>query len=223
MSSPKRRMDQVEKEPFKFSTSPNLEDIRELHAEFSDERDWNKFHTPRNLLLAMVGEVGEVAELFQWRGEVADGLPDWTAEDRTALEEELSDVLIYLVRLADKCRIDLPSAVLRKIEINRQKYPADQVMGSSKKYTEYKSPNVTNGRSPNVTNGRDEGAEYNPLQSMQMQINGLNIRSTKLGESSSDESNTESPGIVRMAKRLEKVQFLSDCKDDCPSSTPDSE
>lgn len=163
----------------------------------------------------MVGEVGEVAELFQWRGEVADGLPDWTGEDRKALEEELSDVLIYLVRLADKCKIDLPSAVLRKIEINRQKYPADQVMGSSKKYTEYKSPSK-------VANGK--GAEYNPLQSMQMQINGLNIRSTKLGESSSDESNTESPGIVRMAKRLEKVQFVSDCKDDdCPSSTPDSD
>lgn len=219
MSSPEQDVDpKTISKQFKFSSSPNLEEIRQLHAEFSDERDWNKFHTPRNLLLAMVGEVGEVAELFQWRGEVADGLPDWSKEDRKALEEELSDVLIYLVRLADKCNIDLPSAVIRKIEINKQKYPADQVMGSSKKYTEYQSP-------AKVVNGSLDSSAYCPLQSMQMQINGLNIRSTKLGESSSDESNTEvSPGVVRMAKRLEKVQFVPDPKDDdCPSSTPDSD
>lgn len=217
-SSGHDKSDLVNQKPFKFSSNPNLEDIRQLHAKFSDERDWNKFHTPRNLLLAMVGEVGEVAELFQWRGEVPNGLPDWSEEDRKALEEELSDVLIYLVRLADKCNIDLPSAVLRKIEINKRKYPADQVMGSSKKYTEYQSPvKVVNGTS-------DAATSYNPLQSMQMQINGLNIRSTRIGESSSDESNTESPGVVRMAKRLEKVQFVPDSKDDdCPSSTPDSD
>lgn len=123
---------------FTFSSEPTIEDIRRLQAEFTDERDWNQFHQPRNLLLAMVGEVGEVAELFQWRGDVAEGLPGWTESERENLAQELSDVLIYLVELAEKCHVDLPQAVLRKMALNRLKYPASKVHGSAKKYTEYK-------------------------------------------------------------------------------------
>lgn len=123
---------------YTFSAEPTLEDIRRMQAEFTDERDWNQFHQPRNLLLAMVGEVGEVSELFQWRGEVAEGLPDWTESEREHLAQELSDVLIYLVELAEKCHVDLPQAVLRKMALNQQKYPANKVHGSAKKYTEYK-------------------------------------------------------------------------------------
>lgn len=125
-------------ERFTFSAEPTMEDIRRMQAEFTDERDWNQFHQPRNLLLAMVGEVGEVAELFQWRGEAAEGLPDWSDSEREQLAHELSDVLIYLVELAEKCRVDLPQAVLRKMALNRLKYPASKVHGSAKKYTEYK-------------------------------------------------------------------------------------
>ncbi|KAF7666099.1 hypothetical protein LDENG_00118620 [Lucifuga dentata] len=125
-------------ERFTFSAEPTMEDIRRIQAEFTDERDWNQFHQPRNLLLAMVGEVGEVAELFQWKGEVAEGLPDWSDSEREQLAHELSDVLIYLVELAEKCRVDLPQAVLRKMALNRLKYPASKVHGSAKKYTEYK-------------------------------------------------------------------------------------
>ena len=123
---------------FTFSKEPALEEVRRLQAEFTDERDWNQFHQPRNLLLALVGEVGEVSELFQWRGEVAEGLPGWTDSEREHLGQELSDVLIYLVELAEKCHVDLPQAVLRKMALNRLKYPAGKVQGSSKKYTEYK-------------------------------------------------------------------------------------
>ncbi|XP_037327130.2 glutamyl-tRNA(Gln) amidotransferase subunit B, mitochondrial [Pungitius pungitius] len=125
-------------ERFTFSPQPTMEDIRRMQAEFTDERDWNQFHQPRNLLLAMVGEVGEVSELFQWRGEVAEGLPGWTESEREHLAHELSDVMIYLVELAEKCRVDLPRAVLRKMALNRLKYPASKVHGSAKKYTEYK-------------------------------------------------------------------------------------
>lgn len=133
-----RNGEAVRPERFAFSTQPTIEDIRRMQAEFTDERDWNKFHQPRNLLLALVGEVGEVAELFQWRGEVAEGLPDWTESEREQLAHELSDVLIYLVELAEKCRVDLPQAVIRKMALNRLKYPASKVHGSAKKYTEYK-------------------------------------------------------------------------------------
>uniref|UniRef100_A0A5F9DSH5 dCTP pyrophosphatase 1 n=1 Tax=Oryctolagus cuniculus TaxID=9986 RepID=A0A5F9DSH5_RABIT len=86
--------------PFSFSPEPTLEDIRRLHAEFAAERDWDQFHQPRNLLLALVGEVGELAELFQWKPDEEPGPQAWPARERAALQEELSDVLIYLVALA---------------------------------------------------------------------------------------------------------------------------
>lgn len=71
-----------------------------------------------------VGEVGELSEIFQWRGEVERGLPDWKEEDKVHLGEELSDVLLYLVRLSDACGVDLGKAALRKLELNAIKYPA---------------------------------------------------------------------------------------------------
>jgi dCTP diphosphatase len=116
---------------------------REKQEKFARERDWLKFHSPRNLLLALVGEVGELSEIFQWKGEVQVGLPDWSKEEKQHVGEELSDVLIYLIELADKCHIDLPSAVLRKLQLNAIKYPANKVYGSSRKYTEYKDENTT--------------------------------------------------------------------------------
>ncbi|XP_063788598.1 dCTP pyrophosphatase 1 [Pseudophryne corroboree] len=126
---------------FHFSDAPTLEEIRCLQARFTADRDWNQFHQPRNLLLALVGEVGELAELFQWQGEVKEGLPGWTPSQRQSLSHELSDVLIYLLELAEKCRVDLPRAVLAKMELNAKKYPAAQVQGSAKKYTEYGAEN----------------------------------------------------------------------------------
>lgn len=71
-----------------------------------------------------VGEVGELSEIFQWKGEVAKGLPDWEEAEKLHLGEELSDVLLYLIRLSDMCGIDLGKAALRKVELNALKYPA---------------------------------------------------------------------------------------------------
>ncbi|XP_007988242.1 dCTP pyrophosphatase 1 [Chlorocebus sabaeus] len=121
---------------FSFSPEPTLEDIRRLHAEFAAERDWEQFHQPRNLLLALVGEVGELAELFQWKTDGEPGPQGWSPRERLALQEELSDVLIYLVALAARCRVDLPLAVLSKMDINRRRYPAHLARSSSRKYTE---------------------------------------------------------------------------------------
>ncbi|XP_030403672.1 dCTP pyrophosphatase 1 [Gopherus evgoodei] len=126
---------------FTFSADPSLEDIRRLQAEFVAERGWGRFHQPRKLLLALVGEVGEVAELFQWRAdpEARAGLPGWAPGERAALAEELSDVLLYLVSLAQQCRVDLPRAALRKLDQNRARYPADRAHGSARKYTHYQA------------------------------------------------------------------------------------
>ncbi|KAL1194265.1 hypothetical protein V5N11_030936 [Cardamine amara subsp. amara] len=102
----------------------SLETLRKKMDDFAKARDWEKYHSPRNLLLAMVGEVGELSEIFQWKGEVTKGCPDFKEEEKIHLGEELSDVLLYLVRLSDVCGVDLGKAALRKIELNAIKYPA---------------------------------------------------------------------------------------------------
>ncbi|CAH1428319.1 unnamed protein product [Lactuca virosa] len=101
----------------------SLEELRDRLAEFAKVRNWDQYHSPRNLLLALVGEVGELSEIFQWKGEVERGLPNWSNDDKEHLEEELSDVLLYLVQLADVCGLDLGQAALSKIVKNSQKYP----------------------------------------------------------------------------------------------------
>ncbi|XP_047149737.1 dCTP pyrophosphatase 1-like [Vigna umbellata] len=101
----------------------SLDQLKEIMSEFAKERDWEQFHSPRNLLLALVGEMGELCEIFQWKGEVPKGLPDWKEEEKVHLGEELSDVLLYLVRLSDMCGVDLGKAALRKVELNAIKYP----------------------------------------------------------------------------------------------------
>ncbi|XP_076945164.1 uncharacterized protein LOC143616115 [Bidens hawaiensis] len=129
----------------------SLSQLKTKMADFAKERDWEQFHTPRNLLLALVGEVGELSEIFQWKGEVPRGLPDWKDEEKQHLGEELSDVLLYLVRLSDICGVDLGKAVLRKLEINATKYPVNLCKGSSKKHNQI----ITNsdGGSCNINDG----------------------------------------------------------------------
>nr|XP_023898106.1 dCTP pyrophosphatase 1-like [Quercus suber]POE53797.1 dctp pyrophosphatase 1 [Quercus suber] len=122
-----------------------LEHLRKRMAEFAKERDWDQFHSPRNLLLALVGEIGELSEIFQWKGEVPRGLPDWKDEEKQHLGEELSDVLLYLVRLSDICGIDLGKAALKKLELNAIKYPVMLSKGSSKKYTQINAADNDNG------------------------------------------------------------------------------
>ncbi|MEI6702927.1 MAG: nucleotide pyrophosphohydrolase [Deltaproteobacteria bacterium] len=113
----------------------SLESLRERLREFAKVRDWDQYHTPKNLSMALIGEAAELIEHFQWvDGDQSHVLAEKT---RQSVEEELADILIYLVRISDKLDIDLYDAVERKLEINEMKYPADKVRGSAKKYTEY--------------------------------------------------------------------------------------
>ncbi|RLN08592.1 dCTP pyrophosphatase 1 [Panicum miliaceum] len=128
----------------------SLEALRKRMADFARERDWEQFHSPRNLLLALVGEVGELSEIFQWKGEVPKGLTGWDEDEKEHLGEELSDVLLYLVRLSDMCGVDLGKAALRKMEINARKYPVGQCKGSSKKHTHYGFTNSVASANDNV-------------------------------------------------------------------------
>ncbi|GFN99613.1 Dctp pyrophosphatase 1 [Plakobranchus ocellatus] len=114
-----------------------FEELRQLNDKFIKERNWDQFHSPRNVLLAMVGEVGELAEIFQWKGEVSEGLPELSPEEREHVGQEVSDILIYLIDFASRCKIDLPAAAMKKMEANARKYPADKVYGKANKYTDY--------------------------------------------------------------------------------------
>ena len=103
--------------------------------QFALERDWEQFHTPKNLAMAMAGEVGEVMEHLQWlTAEQSESLSD---DAREELALELADVLFYLLRLADRMEISLADAARRKLAINEQRYPVERVRGSSRKYNQY--------------------------------------------------------------------------------------
>ena len=113
----------------------SIEVLRDRLRAFALERDWDQFHTPKNLSMALIAEAAELVEHFQW----VDGAKSHLLEEklRPSVEEEIADIFIYLVRIADKLNIDLYDAAERKIAINARKYPADRVRGSAKKYTEY--------------------------------------------------------------------------------------
>ncbi|GMI69860.1 hypothetical protein like AT3G25400 [Hibiscus trionum] len=121
-------MGEEKEDPKERVVDISLKDLSKKLEEFASARDWDKHHSPRNLLLAMVREVGEVSEIFQWRGEVEKGLPNWEESDKEHLGEELSDVLLYLIRLSDICGIDLADAASRKIVKNSIKYPSPKLL-----------------------------------------------------------------------------------------------
>jgi dCTP diphosphatase len=102
---------------------------------FATERDWERFHSPKNLAMALTGEAGELAAEFQWLTEAQSQSLD--PEQMGRVQEEAADVLLYLVRLADRLQFDLLEAAHRKIDLNAERYPVEKARGSAKKYTEY--------------------------------------------------------------------------------------
>lgn len=113
----------------------DLQELRGRIRAFVAERDWDRFHSPKNLAMALSVEASELVELFQWLTEEESAAPD--AERRRRVAEELADVLWFLVRLSDRLDIDLLEAAESKLAANAAKYPADRVRGNAKKYTDY--------------------------------------------------------------------------------------
>ncbi len=112
-----------------------LTELRRRLAAFASARDWDQFHSPKNLAMALSVEAAELLEEFQWLTEEQSRALD--GERRERVRREMADVLIYLLRLADKLGVDLQRAATDKIALNELKYPADRVRGSPRKYTEY--------------------------------------------------------------------------------------
>jgi NTP pyrophosphatase (non-canonical NTP hydrolase) len=113
---------------------PSLESLAQRLTEFAREREWEPFHSPKNLVMALAGEAGELIEHFQWLTESQSR--QLSAERREAVALEMADILLYLVRLADQLHIDLLDAAQRKIALNARKYPVAQFRGSARKYDE---------------------------------------------------------------------------------------
>jgi NTP pyrophosphatase (non-canonical NTP hydrolase) len=114
----------------------NIKNIQKQLSDFADERDWDQFHNPKNLAMALSVEVSELIEIFQWlTPEQAEEIMDSSQSDH--VKEEVADVMIYLLRLADKLDIDLESAVNDKIVQNGEKYPVNLSKGNADKSTNF--------------------------------------------------------------------------------------
>ncbi|AKQ16263.1 nucleotide pyrophosphohydrolase [Pseudomonas aeruginosa] len=122
------------------SPPSSLVDVGQLAAaleRFAAERNWAQFHSPKNLVMALTGEVGELSEIFQWMDEEQSKDAARHPDTAQAVQDELADVLMYLVRLASVLGVDLDAAARQKLEQNNRKYPVEKARNSSKKYDQF--------------------------------------------------------------------------------------
>ena len=119
---------------------PESLDIGKVKAylrEFATDRDWEQFHTPKNLVMALAGEAGELTEIFQWLTPEESARIMEDKEKGDAVRQELADVLQYVIRLSDVLGIDIEQALWKKLKANAEKYPVCQAKGHARKYTEF--------------------------------------------------------------------------------------
>ena len=113
----------------------NIEEIQKRLDKFAKDRDWDQFHSPKNLTMALSVEVAELVEIFQWSN--SGGLDEIKDPvKRKKIEEEIADILIYLIKISGKLDLDLEKIINQKIEKNEKKYPIEKSFGNSKKYTD---------------------------------------------------------------------------------------
>lgn len=116
-------------------TEKNIHDLSERLVKFARVRDWEQFHSPKNLAMALAGESGELLEHFQWLTE--DQSANLSADKKEAVALELADILIYLLRLSERLDVDLLDAAYQKLAINEFRYPAEKVKGDARRADEY--------------------------------------------------------------------------------------
>jgi dCTP diphosphatase len=120
-----------------------LQDLNARLLAFARERDWEQFHSPKNLAMALAGEAGELLEHFQWLSEEQSA--DLPSEKKDQVALEMADILIYLIRLGERLDIDVIDATYRKIALNQARYPAERVRGDARRAEEYDQPAGTSG------------------------------------------------------------------------------
>ena len=110
-----------------------MEGLKKQIKDFIQARDWEQYHAPKNLAMAMSVEAAEIVEIYQWK----ENDQTLTPEEVEELRQEIGDVLVYLLELADKYGIDIIQAAKDKMVLNEKKYPVEKVKGKAWKYTEY--------------------------------------------------------------------------------------
>jgi len=115
----------------------NVKEIQNQIRNFVSERDWEKFHSPKNLAMALGGESGELLELFQWLTEKESFHVMKEEETAQKVRNELADITVYILRVCDVLNISIEDAILEKLKINEEKYPSHLARGSAKKYTDF--------------------------------------------------------------------------------------
>ena len=116
----------------------NINKLLELQRKFVKDRDWDVFHTPKNLSMALAGEAGELVEIFQWLTPEESFEVMKTASKSLQIKHELADILYYTLRIADRLDVDLEKALIEKLKQNAKRYPVKLSKGNAKKYTELK-------------------------------------------------------------------------------------
>jgi len=117
----------------------NTEKLQEKIRQFVRDRDWEKYHDPKNLAMALAGEVGELLEIFQWLTPDESNQVMKDPKTATQVRHELADICVYLLRLSDKLNVPLEEAILEKLAINEKKYPTHLSKGVATKYTDLKT------------------------------------------------------------------------------------
>ncbi len=112
----------------------NLAQIRQRLASFAQARNWDQFHSPKNLSMALAAEAAELLEIFQWLTDEQSKEIVHNEKEMVQIRQEIADVMIYLVRLSDKLGVDIEKAVTEKIELNEKKYPIELSQGNAVKY-----------------------------------------------------------------------------------------
>jgi dCTP diphosphatase len=110
-----------------------MEELKAYIKDFIQARDWEQYHAPKNLAMALSTEAAEILEIFQWK-KAEEKLSE---KELDALRQEIGDVLVYLIELADRFGIDIVRAAKEKMLINEKKYPVEKVKGKANKYTDY--------------------------------------------------------------------------------------
>jgi NTP pyrophosphatase (non-canonical NTP hydrolase) len=113
----------------------SLDELNRRLLAFARERDWEQFHSPKNLAMALAGEAGELLEHFQWLTEVQSA--DLRKDKKREVALEMADILIYLIRLAERLDVDLIAAAYEKVSINEARYPVHKVRGDARRAGEY--------------------------------------------------------------------------------------
>jgi NTP pyrophosphatase (non-canonical NTP hydrolase) len=179
----------------------SIRHLKDRIAEFAREREWDQFHSPKNLSMALAVEAAELMELFEWKTEEETACIRGDRKTLRRVREEVADVAVYLLNLCNRLNIDLAIAIIEKLALNARKYPVEVVKGKSTKYTDLSVV----GRRPAATTGSRYGSTYESQQ-LELKFGGseerdpeVAIRASVIGAGTAPTAETDTPQEITIA------------------------